>query len=334
MAQVFRFLLTTGFTWGALGLHLLVGACYLRRWDKVAAITVFPFWAWGLAGAGMAGLAWLIGRRRLAGAICLLWAGTIIVGSDETRPLLRLNAEKPQPGEAAPVNGTRPLRIVTINCRVGMLRPDALKDVEPWQPDIVFLQESPYPKELERFKERLYGPEGGSSVGGNQCGIVARGRIHEPLTGWQPFSILGTVEFAPGKFIEVACVHLQGAETTVKLWMKEAWVSHYYNRQSRRAELSRLLSVQRFMSRQHPAIVGGDFNAPAGDAVFDLLKDAGFRDAFAEAGSGWPDTFPNAAPMVRIDHLWVNSRITPVRAAAVKSVYSDHRMVVCDFLVE
>lgn len=333
MAQVIRFLLTTGFTWSALGLHLVVCACYLRRWDKVAAITVFPFWAWGLAGAGMAGLAWLISRRRSAGAICLLWAGTIIVGSDETRPLLRINKEQPSPGAAAPVNGARPLRIVTINCREGMWRPGALKDVEPWQPDIVFLQESPYPQELEKFKVRLYGREG-TWVGGPECSIVARGRIHEPLTGWQPFSVLGTVEFAPGKFIEVACVHLQGAETTVKLWRRDAWVSHYYNRQSRRAELARLLGVQRFMSRQHPAIIGGDFNAPAGDAVFDLLKDAGFRDSFVEAGSGWPDTYPNAAPMLRIDHLWVNAAITPVRAAAVKTVHSDHRMVVCDFLVK
>src|SRR6187431_2374208 len=129
MARVFRFLLTTGFTWGALGLHLLVCACYLRRWDKVAAITVFPFWAWGLAGAAMAGIAWLIRRRRTAGAICLLWAGTIIVGSDETKPLLRMNAEKPLPGAAAPVDGTRPLRIATINCREGMWRPGALTDV-------------------------------------------------------------------------------------------------------------------------------------------------------------------------------------------------------------
>ena len=217
MAQVFRFLLTTGFIWGALGLHLLVCACYLRRWDKVAAITVFPFWAWGLAGAGMAGLAWLIGRRRLAGAIFLLWAGTIMVGSDETRPLLRLNAEKPQPGVPAPAHGAQPLRIVTLNCRVGARSPDALKDVEPWQPDIVFLQEAPYPHDLEKFATRLFGKKGGEAVGGTQCSIVARGRIHNPLTGWQPFSILGTVEYMPGKFIEVACVHLQGAETTVKL---------------------------------------------------------------------------------------------------------------------
>ena len=333
MASVFRTLFTTGFTWGALGLHFLVCACYLRRWDKVAAITVFPFWSWALAGAGMAGVAWLIGRKRLPGAVFLLWVGTVLLGSDETRPLLRLTAEKPQPGVPAQVNGTRPLRIVTLNCRVGRAHPEALKDVEPWQPDIVFLQESPFPNELEKLTDRLFGVKQGEWVGGPECSILARGRIHEPVTGWQPTSVLGTVEFAPGKFIEVACVHLKGAETTVKLWKKEAWLSHYYNRQSRRAELSRLLGVRQFLSRQHPAIIGGDFNAPAGDAVFDLLRDAGFRDAFAEAGSGWPDTYPNTAPMLRIDHLWVNAGITPVRAAAVTTVYSDHRMVVCDFLL-
>ncbi len=332
MAGLFRFLLTTGFTWGALGLHLLVCACYLRRWDKVAAITVFPFWAWGIAGVGMAGLAWLVGRKRLAGAVCLLWAGTIIFGSDETRPLLRLNAEEPLPGAPPPVNGTPTLRIVSLNCRVGPANPNVFKDIESWQPDIVFLQESPYPQELEKFKTRLFGKAESEWVGGPECSIVARGRIHNPITGWQPASVLGTVEFSPGKFIEVACVHLKGAETTVKLWRKEAWLSHYYNRQSRRVELSRLLGVQGFMSRQHPAIIGGDFNAPAGDAVFDLLRDSGFRDAIAEAASGWPDTYPNAAPMLRIDHLWVNPLITPVRAAAVKTLYSDHRMVVCDFL--
>lgn len=334
MASVIRFIFTTGFTWGALGLHLLVCACFLRRWDKVAAITVFPFWAWGLAGAGMAGIAWLIGRRRLAGAVVLLWAGTIIVGSDETRPLLRLTAEKPEPGVPAAVDGSQPMRIVTINCKVGKGHPDALKDVEPWKPDIVFLQESPYPLELQKFTDRLYGKGGGMWAGGPECSIVARGRIHDPLTGWQPFSVLCRVEFAPGKFIEAACVHLQGAETTVKLWTKNGLLSHYYNRQSRRLELSRLLNVQGFMSRQNPAIIGGDFNAPAGDAVFDLLKDAGFRDSFAEAGSGWSDTYPNTAPMLRIDHLWVNPRISPVRAAAVETVYSDHRMVVCDFFVK
>jgi endonuclease/exonuclease/phosphatase (EEP) superfamily protein YafD len=153
------------------------------------------------------------------------------------------------------------------------------------------------------------------------------------LTGYQPASILSTIEFRPGKSVEVACVHLRNAETDMKLWTKDAFRNHGQNRQARRFELARLLGAQQFLSRRNPAIVGGDFNAPAGDATFDLLNDRGFADAFAAAGSGWPDTYPNTAPVLRIDHLWVNSGINPVRAAAVKTRHSDHRMVVCDFLI-
>jgi endonuclease/exonuclease/phosphatase (EEP) superfamily protein YafD len=37
--------------------------------------------------------------------------------------------------------------------------------------------------------------------------------------------------------------------------------------------------------------------------------------------------------MLRIDHLWGNARLIPVRGRAVKTVHSDHRMVVCDFII-
>jgi endonuclease/exonuclease/phosphatase (EEP) superfamily protein YafD len=333
MANIVRFLFTSGLTWAALALHLVICACYLRRWDKLAAITVFPFWAWGLAGGGMALVAWLAGRRKLAAAAAWLWLGTIVVGSDETRPLLRFGAQKPEPGAPAPVDGRVPLRLVTLNCRAGMWHPETLRDIEPWQPDIVLLQEAPAPLELQKFTARLYGNGRGSWAGGINCGLVARGQLLNTLTVYQPYSILATVEIAPKKLLEVGCVHLQGAETNVKLWTRNAFRSHYYNRQSRRSELIRLMGLRRFISRQHPAIIGGDFNAPAGDAVFDLLKQSEFRDVFAEAGSGWPDTYPNSAPMLRIDHLWVNAAVTPVRAAAVSTKHSDHRMVVCDFLV-
>ena len=333
MTSALRFLLTSGLTWAALALHPLVCVCYLRRWDKVAAITVFPFWSWGLAAAALAGIAWIIARRRAAAGVFLLWIITIVVGSDETRPLLRLTAEQPVPGVPAEVKGVRPVRIITLNCKEGMWHPEALQNLIPWEPDIVFLQESPYPQALEQCAAQLYGNAAGRWAGGSHCGLLTRGRILNALTGWQPFSLLVTVEYPPGKYLELGCVHLQGAETTVKLWTRDAFREHRQNRESRRGELVRLLSMQRLISRQHPAIIGGDFNAPAGDAVFDLLRDAGFRDAFAECGRGWPDTYPNSAPMLRIDHLWVNDRIQPARAITVETKHSDHRMVVCDFLL-
>lgn len=333
MVSALRYLSTTGLTWAALFLHPVICACYLRRWDKLAAITVFPFWAWGLLGAGMAGTAWLIARRRPAAWVFLLWAVTIIGGSDETRPLLRLGAERPRPGTPAEASGRRPVRVITFNCKEGMWRPHALEDLLPWEPDVVLLQEAPFPQALQHFTSRLYGNGKGAWAGGANCALLTRGRILHTVTGWQPASLLATVELGPGRLLEVGCVHLKGAETNVRLWKRVAFQDHRANRESRRGELIRLLSMQQIVSRQHPAIIGGDFNAPAGDAVFDLLQNAGFRDAFAECGSGWPDTYPNSAPMLRIDHLWVNSAIQPVRAAAVETLHSDHRMVVCDVLL-
>ncbi len=333
MLRVFRILVTTGFTWAAIGLHFIVCASYLRRWDKVAAVTVFPFWAWGLVGLVLGVIAWIMGRKRLAAGAALLWLVTIVIGADETRPLLRLTAEKPQPGTPALVNGAQPLRIITMNCRAGMWHPESLKDLEPWKADIIFLQEAPTPLELEKFATRLYGNPKDHWQGGFNCALLTSGLIRSTRTSNQPWTILSTVEVRPGKMVDVACVHLKGAETSMKLWSPDAFERHTLNRQSRRSDLSILLGAQGFFSDNHPAIVGGDFNAPAGDAVFDLLKHRDFRDAFALAGSGWPNTYPNYAPVLRIDHLWVNPQVTPVRAAAVTTRYSDHRMVVCDFLI-
>jgi len=332
MVSTLRSFSATSLTWSALTLHPLVCMCYLRRWDAAAAITVFPFWAWGLAGAGMAALAWGLARRRAAAALCILWVVTILTGADETRPLLRFAREKPLPGTPAEVQGQRPVRVITLNCKVGMWNPPVLQSLTAWQPDIVLLQEAPVIGELQKYAAQVFGP-GAHYDGGSHCGLLARGRILNTMTGWQPHSLLSTVEVAPGKFLEVCCVHLQGAETNLRLWSREAFREHRDNRRSRRGELVRALSVQRLISRQHPAIIGGDFNAPAGDAVFDLLRDAGFRDAFAECGSGWPNTYPAAAPMLRIDHLWVNDRIQPARGVVAETKHSDHRMVVCDLLL-
>jgi vancomycin resistance protein VanJ len=333
MARFFRFLFTTGLVWSSLGLHLLVCACYLRRWDKAAAITVYPFWAWALGGLTLSAVAALTTRRRLPFVLLAVWAVTLVAGSDETRPLLRLTKEKPQPGRpAAAASGAVPLRIITLNCRAGIWNAQVLESLLPWQPDVVFLQEAPVPEDLQKFARRLFPNTPGYVEGGYNCAILSRTPILMPLHGHQPFSMLGATEPRPGKRIELACVHLQGAETSMKLWSRDAWRMHYYNRQSRRTELDVLLSVQQLFSGNYPIIFGGDFNAPAGDGVFDALQRRGFTDAFAAAGSGWANTYPNAAPVLRIDHLWMQG-LTPVRATTVKTERSDHRMVVCDFLL-
>ena len=60
MRRVWNFWLDPLLPAGALGLLLGVAACYGGRWDGVAAVTVFPFWGWGVAGLGVA-----VGRNPL-----------------------------------------------------------------------------------------------------------------------------------------------------------------------------------------------------------------------------------------------------------------------------
>ncbi len=34
----------------SLTLHFAVTLCYINRWDKVTAVTVFPLWSWAIIG--------------------------------------------------------------------------------------------------------------------------------------------------------------------------------------------------------------------------------------------------------------------------------------------
>lgn len=335
--SVLRFLrLLTSFALplGALGLHGFIVLCYARRWDKAAAVTVYPFWAWGLLGLGMALTAWLFTRRRFPLAVAALWLGTVVFYADETRPLLRSSARRPQPGPAAPFEGKPVLRVLSFNCRVGPFDPKVLEEVVPWEPDIVLFQESAGVATLRKLAQRLYGVQDPARhvAGGWECGIVTRGKVVRQLPGSGIHRALATIEFPGGVLVDVASVHLRGAETDMRLYRRETFVKHAANRIGRRDDLRRLLRVRALLSGQRPVIIGGDFNAPAGDAIFRLLEDAGFTDAFAAAGAGWPNTFPNQAPVLRIDHQWVNARLVPVRGGTAKSERSDHRMVVCDYL--
>lgn len=321
---------------GALLLHVVVFVCYARRWDKVAALTVFPFWAWGLLGMGMAGMAWLFTRQRFALGVAALWIATVLLFSDETKPLLRSFQSRPEPGAAAPTaDGHKVRRVITFNCKAGYFNPAAPHEVVAWQPDVVLFQETASPAVLLQVAEALYGaPAKEHVVGSWECGIITRGRILSSALGNLPNTLSAVIQFDDGTQLTAASVHLSGAETDVRLYKREALYKHAINRVARRAELQAMLTMQTLLNGQRPALIGGDFNAPAGDAIFRLLSSAGFTDAMAAKGSGWPDTYPNWAPMLRIDHQWINPGLVPVRGRVVKSVHSDHRMVICDYMLK
>ena len=75
------------------------------------------------------------------------------------------------------------------------------------------------------------------------------------------------------------------------------------------------------------------FNAPATDIVHrQMARD--YEDAFATAGTGCGDTFPRRFPILRIDHIYATRHFTPVRSKVVTTRFSDHRMVVADFILK
>ncbi len=117
------------------------------------------------------------------------------------------------------------------------------------------------------------------------------------------------------------------------LWAPDCWREQTENRRKRRKQLEAILAPLAGSSRKAPLILGGDFNAPPGDAIFRLLSPLA-RDAFVEAGRGWGNTIVNQFPVLRIDQIWIDGRLQATDAYAVATQHSDHRAVVCDLRLE
>jgi hypothetical protein len=81
-----------------------------------------------------------------------------------------------------------------------------------------------------------------------------------------------------------------------------------------------------------PVIVGGDFNAPAGDPIYRPLRSR-LRDAFAVHGRGLGNTFFNQFPAVRIDQVWVSEQFVIRDMRVHPTINSDHRLVVTDLVL-
>jgi endonuclease/exonuclease/phosphatase family metal-dependent hydrolase len=86
-----------------------------------------------------------------------------------------------------------------------------------------------------------------------------------------------------------------------------------------------LLPVRVRMSAATPVVVGGDFNAEPGSAPIKAMLDAGLRDAWTECGQGDGFTYPTAAPVKRIDYLFLSQGLRCSSAQVLDSTASDHR---------
>jgi vancomycin resistance protein VanJ len=140
------------------------------------------------------------------------------------------------------------------------------------------------------------------------------------------------VRLNSGLEFEVISLRLAPALVRLDLWSPDCWREQSANRQARRRQLQRIVDPLADVPATSQLIVGGDFNAPAGDAVFRLLRPR-LEDAFEQAGRGWGNTITSDAPFHRIDQVWTSPELRATDVRAERSEYSDHRMVVCDLIL-
>ncbi len=94
--------------------------------------------------------------------------------------------------------------------------------------------------------------------------------------------------------------------------------------------------AERNLPADAPLIAGGDLNAVPNSATWQRMQRFG-ADAFAAVGEGDGFTYSTVAPVRRIDGVFADPRLRPVRAEVIDSadvrIASDHRPLVVEFLL-
>jgi len=315
----FAVLLFSAFVWAVTTIF------FIGVWDRVAAITTFPQWSWALAGSLCALFAWrLLGRgSRLPVMLLALWLFVTLLFADNLLPVVRGLVYGSAPANPGPP-GT--FRIATLNCASGS---SAAAEVMQFKPDIVLLQECPTSNEVVRLARNWFG-DAASFVVGLDCAIVSRHPLRVLETRLSVHYTRAVVSISGDGEALVTSLRLTPPIGSMDLWNPATWHAYLEDRRLRKAQLRSVLEALRTKA-ELPEIMGGDFNAPAGDGIYRLLGQ--FRDAHRVAGRGWGNTALNTLPLFRPDQIWLK-RLLPVSSHAVRTVHSDHRMVVADVLRE
>jgi endonuclease/exonuclease/phosphatase (EEP) superfamily protein YafD len=197
---------------------------------------------------------------------------------------------------------------------------------------VVLLQESPSRAEVKQLAQKLFGKDGGF-LWGMDSSIIARGKLTpRPLPpDARSYFVQAHIQLPQGQEIEVLSVRLMTPPLRVDLWSPSCWKAYRQNRQIQRIQMHALHQQLSTVPKNRAVIVGGDFNAPQGDAVFRVLRPR-LQDSFTRGGRGWGNTITNEFPVLRIDQIWVSDALQPRIVRSRKTHNSDHQAVVADFL--
>ncbi|WP_406694864.1 endonuclease/exonuclease/phosphatase family protein [Singulisphaera sp. Ch08] len=311
----------------ALGLSALLWLAlmwiFVVQPDACAAITVFPVWAWLFPGLTLAAVGGGFQGRRWGLFLVLAWSFFFFALAEEPWSLLRSLTR-----HDTPTRGGRAVRVVSLNCAIG--NPNAAREVARFRPDIVLLQESPNREVVKTLAREFFGVEG-SVVYGPDATLLVRGKVvaSDLPPNQRAYFVQAQTQLASGLTVEVISTRLVPAHFRLDLWSPDCWREQAENRRKRRTQVETIVRSLKAIPATRPIILGGDFNAPQGDAAFRSFSPR-LHDTFREAGRGWGNTVINDVPFLRIDQIWSSSSLRTLNVFVAKTRCSDHRMVICD----
>lgn len=314
--------------WVSTALCIASFACFGLRPDAFAAVTVWPAWLYAVPAV----ILLIIARRakcprNVLLVTCGLWIVFLLAFCEEPRSLVYVPIRNYFTSSA----GAQRLRVISLNCDAGSMA--AAEEVIPYHPDIVLLQESPSRAEVESLARRLFGVRGGCAWGVDGS-VLFRGRAKAvPLSSRLALNATqARVEMRGARQISVFSIRLTPPIARFDVLSPSYWEAQAELRRIHRKELRMVARQMGQLAQGDLAVVGGDFNAPAGDGATRELEPR-LRDAFREGGVGWGNTVLNGSPLQRFDQIWVSTGLHVLSVRAYRTENSDHRLVVCDLAV-
>lgn len=188
--------------------------------------------------------------------------------------------------------------------------------------DIIALVESTEEAEFPEFwTVRL--PDYTAVRLGSGMMILCRGEI----IGMQPGNV--TVDAYPEAVCRYRIVSLMVDDQPLRVLLMDV-KSHPL--MVREPAFSRLQALAGQLSDQ-PLIVAADFNTPINSVWVDQLRSQ-LTNSFEQAGQGYRETWPTLLPVLCLDQVWGNRRVTFQRSRHGWSLRSDHRSITTEFSVD
>jgi endonuclease/exonuclease/phosphatase (EEP) superfamily protein YafD len=302
-------------TIGLLALLPALAATLLRMTGPAAdgPALLASFSAYGIVGYLVAALCLVVAVVRARGARRMLVALTVVAVTGLGYHAATLAPLFVPDGRPA---STRPFTVLTLNMRHGGADVVGLTQAVRGADVVVLVEASPAAvQQLDARGWRVAFPHVTGATENGDPGSVVYSRF--PLRDSQPLPRSSFQQWATTVAVpEVGDVRLLAVHPCNPFCGGNAFADEH-------ADLRAAIAGQPDL----PLVVAGDFNAVPDHKVMRRLRSDGLEDASDLAGAGWLPTYPAntvVPPLLPIDHILVDSRLTATSVGTVRIGGTDH----------